>query len=276
MPHARVIFSTGSLYVLDIAHCFELAAEAGFDGVEVMCNSPYSSRDPLYLQTLSERYGLPVLVVHTPFVSPLPGWERPKDEVVRIQHTLQLAEILGAETIVVHVPRKFGVARVGPVAVPWRRRYKPVKEWMERDLSNVQQRTFVKIAVENLPIMRVLGRAVDLTWWNEVETWSRVHEWLTLDTTHWATKGVNPVDAYAAAGSRVWHIHLSNYDGREHRLPHRGHLDLGAFLQRLASEGFAGTVCTELHPDALEFQNDTALRRHLKDSITFCREHLGQ
>ena len=30
---ARVIFSTGSLYLLDLAYCFELAAEAGFDGI---------------------------------------------------------------------------------------------------------------------------------------------------------------------------------------------------------------------------------------------------
>ena len=55
---ARVIFSTGSLYLLDLAHYFELAAEAGFDGIEVMCDTVYSSRDPIYLQTLSERYDL--------------------------------------------------------------------------------------------------------------------------------------------------------------------------------------------------------------------------
>ena len=74
--------------------------------------------------------------------------------------------------------------------------------------------------------------------------------------------------------SHVCHIHLSNYDGREHRLPHRGQLDLGAVLQRLGLDGFTGTVCNELHPDALEYQNDVALRHHLKDSVAFCREHL--
>jgi sugar phosphate isomerase/epimerase len=276
---ARVIFSTGSLYLLDLAHCFELAAEAGFDGIEVMCDTVYSSRDPIYLQTLSERYDLPVFVVHTPFVSRLPGWERPDDEVARIQHTLQLAETLGAETIVVHVPRKYAISRIclgkRRLAVPRpSSRYKPVKNWIQRELSDVQQKTPVKIALENLPAIRIAGRAVDPTWWNEVDTWSRVHDWLTLDTTHWATKGVDALEAYAVADSRVCHIHLSNYDGREHRLPHRGHLDLGAFLRRLGLDGFTGTVCNELHPDALEYQNDVALRHHLKDSVAFCREHL--
>ena len=51
--------------------------------------------------------------------------------------------------------------------------------------------------------------------------------------------------------------------------------DLGAFLRQLALDGFAGTVCNEVHPDALEFQNDAALRRHLKDCVACCREHLG-
>jgi sugar phosphate isomerase/epimerase len=275
MENPRVIFSTGSLYVLDISHGFELAAEAGFDGIEVMCNVSYSTRDPLYLQTLSQRYDLPIFVVHTPFVSPLPGWKHPDDEIARIQQTLNLAETLGAETIVVHVPRKHGVKRVGGIVVPWGRRYHPVKNWIEAELPTVQQQTHIKIALENLPATKIYGRRIDPTWWNEIDSWSRVHDWLTLDTTHWATKGVNPIDAYAAAGSRVCHIHLSNFDGQEHRLPYRGHVDLGAFLQRLASDGFTGTVCNELHPDALEYQDAAALRRNLKACVAFCREHLG-
>jgi sugar phosphate isomerase/epimerase len=279
MSPARLIFSTGSLYTNDIAHCFELAAEAGFDGVEVMCDERWSTRDPVYLRRLSERYGMPALVVHTPFSARLPGWRHPADQVARVEQTLQFAEALGAETIVVHLPSKIGRALVqlpGRSAwLPWRSPFGPLKRWFEQTLPDLQRATPIKIAIENMPVRHVLKREIDITWWNTVEEWSRIHQWLTIDTTHWATKGVAPLDAYAAARGRICHVHLSNYDGREHRLPHRGRLDLGALLRTMAADGFAGTVCAELHPDALEFRDDTALRRNLRASAQFCREHLA-
>lgn len=280
MTAARVIFSTGSLYPLDTSRCFELAAEAGFDGVEIMCDERFSTRDPDYLRSLSQQFDLPILVVHTPFSEKLPGWNGAnKKQVERITCTLQLAEQLGAESMVVHVPRKIGWGKVTlggkQMTFPWITPFMAVKGWIEFDLPVVQQKTAVKIALENLPVKCVWGHEIDPTWWNDVESWSQVHQWLTLDTTHWATKCISPLTAYQAAKGRVCHIHLSNYDGREHRLPHRGHLDLANFLRILARDGFTGTVCNELSPDALEYHDPAALRQHLKDSVAFCRENLN-
>lgn len=279
MSPARVLFSTGSLYLLDTAYCFQLAAEAGFDGIEIMCDERYSTRDPLYLQKLSQHYNLPVLVCHTPFSARVPGWGKSSDEVGRIYHTLELAAALKAESIVVHVPRKLGRIEVQLVGqrfrLPWRTPYAAVKDWIEYQLPRVQPETPVKIALENMPTWDILGQAVDPTWWNEVETWSRIHTWLTLDTTHWATKHIDPLAAYHAAGGRVCHVHLSNFDGREHRLPHQGYLDLGGFLRALAADSFAGTISLEMHPEPLDYSDDDALRRNLQDSLDFCREHLS-
>lgn len=276
---ARLVFSTGSLYLLDTAQCFALAAEAGFDGVEVMCDDRWSTRDPDYLAGLAERYRLPVLVVHTPFSVRTPGWSQGGDEVRRIEHTLRLAETLGAEAIVVHLPERVWLRRYRllgrTVRIPQPSRFGAVKTWIEQQLPQVQARTKVKIAVENMPSRRVLGWVVPHVWWNTVAKWSRVHDQLTLDSTHWATHGVDPLVAYRAAARRVAHVHLSNYDGREHRLPHRGRLNLGALLRAMAADGFAGTICAELHPDALEFQDGVALRRNLRETVAFCREHLA-
>ena len=277
---ARVIFSTGSLYPLDVAHCFALAAEAGFDGIEVMCDDRYSTRAPDYLQKLRDQYNLPVLVVHTPFSDQLPGWKKARNsQVERILHTLKLAETLGAESIVVHVPRKIGWGSLtfngNQFQFPWFTPFNGVKNWISYVLPELQPHTSVKIALENMPATRIFGREVDPTWWNEMDTWSSVHQWLTLDTTHWATKCISPLNAYLMAKERVCHVHLSNYDGREHRLPHRGHLDLGNFLRTLARDGYSGTISAELHPDALEFTDETAMRRHLRQTVEFCREHLA-
>jgi len=279
MSPARALFSTGSLYLMDTAYCFQLAAETGFDGIEIMCDERYGTRDPVYLQKLSQHYNLPILVCHTPFSARVPGWGQVTDEIGRIYKTLDLAATLNAETIVVHVPRSMGWMGVqfngSSIRLPWRSPYVAVKEWIEQDLSRVQSLTPVKIALENMPAVHLFGRAVDPTWWNEIETWGRVHTWLTLDTTHWATKGVDPLDAYHAAGGRVCHVHLSNFDGREHRLPHKGNLDLATFLRKLAADAFAGTISLELHPEPLAYNDEEALRRNLQDCVDFCREHLA-
>jgi sugar phosphate isomerase/epimerase len=275
----RLLFSTGSLHVVDIAHCFALAEEAAFDGIEVMCDNRWSTRDPHYLAALAERHRLPPLVLHTPFSARLPGWSRPDDQVGRIEQTLQLAAQLGAETLVVHLPERVWLRRYAvfgrTVRIPQRSGFAPVKRWFDERLQQVQRGTAVRIAVENMPTIRLFGQPVRHMWWNTVPEWSRVHDYLTLDTTHWATHGVEPLDAYRAAGPHVCHVHLSNYDGRQHRLPQRGRLDLGAFLSALAADTFEGTVSVELHPDALGFPDDAAIRRNLRETVAFCREHLA-
>ena len=279
MSNARILFSTGSLYLLDTAESFALAAEAGYDGIEIMCDDRYGTRDPDYLRRLSEQYKLPVLVAHTPFSPKLPGWRDGEDQTARIYRTLELAEALGCESIVVHVPNKlwYGSLNVGSHAFnfPWLTPFGGVKDWIEHSLADVQRGTRVKIALENMPTRRLWGMNRDWAWWNQVETWSSAHEWLTMDTTHWATKGIDPLEAYRAAGKRICHIHLSNYNGQEHQLPQQGILDLAGLLATLAADGYDGTISLEVHPHVLEYQNGDALRRNLRESLIFCRENLA-
>jgi sugar phosphate isomerase/epimerase len=275
---ARLIFSTGSLYLLDTARSFELAAEAGFDGIEIMCDDRFGTRDPHYLGELSARYQLPVLTAHTPFSHRVPGWPD-STPLALIRQTLKLAEQIGAESIVVHTPTWVGQGflAVGgrTLRFPWSSPFTEVKRWIEADLAAEQARTTVKIAIENMPGKQFMGTLVNPAWWNTIEEWSRIHDHLTLDTTHWGTYGIDPLDAYRAAGSRVAHVHLSNFDGREHRLPHKGYLDLKAFLRALAADDFSGTVSVEVHPDSLEFYDADLLRRNMADSVAFCREYLA-
>jgi sugar phosphate isomerase/epimerase len=283
---ARVIFSTGSLHLMDISANFELAAETGFDGLELMCDQRWSTRDPQYITRLIRQYDIPVLAVHSPTVSTkLPGWnnrEKGGDTpITRIERAVQLAEAVGAETVIVHLPQKIEAAFLNTpkrrVILPWGKPDDALKNWFERDLARFQDSTHIKLAVENLPAFPLFGRKLELTHWNDPESWGAVHTWLTMDTTHWATKGVDPVTAYRAAGKRLTHVHLSNYaDGKEHRLPHTGELDLAALLRALAADGFDGTISVELYPEVLDFADSEALRRNMLDCAAFCREHLGQ
>lgn len=266
---------------MDTAYSFEVAAEAGFDGIEVMCDERFTTRSAHYLRKLSADYGLPVPVLHTPFSRSLQGWGHTDTELGRVRHTLELAEKMAAEAIVVHLPLKTSWAsvRVGGwrARFPWFGAFEDFRRWMASGgLAQLQRETPVKIAVENMPTKRLWGRAVNPAYWNTIDEWSRVHDYLTLDTTHWATFGVNPLAPLRAAGGRVQHIHLSNYEnGREHRLPQSGEVDLAAFLRELAAMEFTGTVSVELHPDALTFDTPKVTRRKLRETLDFCRAHLG-
>jgi sugar phosphate isomerase/epimerase len=279
MGSARVLFSTGSLYVFDVAYCFELSAAAGFDGMEIMCDERYSTRDPNYLKRMTKDYGLPVLVAHTPFSPKTPGWRADFDEIRRVQYTVELAEHLKAEAIVMHLPRKRGQITLSinqrKWTLPWRPVENKISGWIEKELASVQSRTKVKIAVENMPSKYAAGVELNPSWWNTVDEWSKVHTWLTLDTTHWATQRIDPLAAYEAAQGRVCHVHLSNYDGYEHRLPHKGNLNLKTFLRRLAADKFAGTVSLELAPGSLIFKENGVMRHNLQASLDFTREHLS-
>lgn len=284
---ARLLLSTGSLYSHDLAYNFELAAATGWDGVELMAGDSFATRDPRYLRQLSDRYGVAIPVVHSPFRPNPPGWGRPNLREM-VTRSVELAEEIGAETVVMHLPAKFGFLIIGlgtkRRAFPWPANpQRELKQWIESGgLAAFQEGTAVKIAVENLPLHHdrlIPGMTINAFHWNTITEWAAVHPWLTLDTTHWGTHDVDPVKAYQAAGTKVTHVHLSNLyrkGYKEHRLPHDGDLDLANFLQTLAVNGFAGTISLEVHPDALEFTDDHALRRNLTVSLRFCREHLSQ
>lgn len=284
MSTARLLFSTGSLHLMDISQNFALAAEAGFDGIEILCDHRWATRDPLYLADMMARYQLPILAVHVPYADRLPGWHNPRNRVEHIGQTLELAETVGAEAIVVHIPTMaffahFKTPGMRQFRLPWATPFRAVARWMKTDLSTVQSNTDVRIAFENNPsVGKLFGRKIsgNMKQWDGLAGWASSHRWLTLDTTHWATLGVQPLEAYAAAKGQLAHVHLSNFNrGRQHRLPHQGELDLGSFLEQLAADGYEGTISVEVYPEPLEFKHPTALRDNLKACVDFCREHLG-
>lgn len=279
----RVLLSTGSLHVMDLAAAFEVAAETGFDGVEVLCDRRWSTRDPDYLAGLEGRVGLPIAVLHAPFSSlgpTLPGWPSPLGPRERLNQTVRLAESLGAGTVVLHPPARVGWFSVGlgkrswVLPLPWQTDPEHFKDWCGTELPAYQDTTAVKIAVENLPVRHFLGRRIEPAWYSTVEEWAQAHRWLTLDTTHWGTRGLDPLQAYRAARSKVAHVHLSDFGPKEHQLPGTGHLPLGSFLDGLVADDFCGTVSLELDPYRLAFSDGARLQEQLRDALAFCRRHL--
>jgi sugar phosphate isomerase/epimerase len=274
----KIALSTGSLYTYGIARVFDLAAEAGFDAVEILVDHRWDSRQPAYLQRLSRDHGLPIAAIHSPFVPHVPGW--PHDPLGRLQESVALAHAVGAEVVVTHLPRRIRAARIEffgfrarplllPIFLPGDTDY---QRFLLSELAEFEAAKGITIGVENMPAMRFLGRRVSIWSLNKVDVLANLPH-LTLDTTHLGTWGLDPVAVYERLKARVVHVHLSNYNGQEHQLPADGYLPLAALLQRLSQDGYQGAVSMEFSPAVLGAEDESQVREHLRQAVRFCRQH---
>jgi sugar phosphate isomerase/epimerase len=276
-----ITLSTGSLYSYGIARVFELAANAGFEAIEVLIDHRWDSRQPAYLKRLSRESRLPVVTVHSPFAPSVPGW--PSDPLGRLRRSASLARELGAGVVVTHLPLRvhgarlefFGVSRspmMLPLPLPVSGDY---RRFLLNDLARFENEEQVLVGVENMPAKRAFGRRVQIHSLNTLDDLANLPH-LTLDTTHLGTWGLDLVAAYEQLKERIVHVHLSNFDGREHRLPQEGYLPTAEFLQSLRRDGYEGAVSVELHPDALQPEDEAQVQVRLQSVVAFCREHLGR
>ena len=273
-----IALSTGSLYSYATARVFELAAEAGYDGVEVVVDYRWDTRQPAYLLHLSAEYALPIVAIHSPFLPDVTGW--PDDQLGRLERAVELAQELGVTTVVTHLPLRFHVilCRWGvhharrlwlPVPIPRRGAY---YHFLHNGLAGFEAGSGVTIAVENMPLNRRLGLRLDRFWLNSPDEMCRFPH-LTLDTTHLGTWGLDPLTVYEQLRDRVVHVHLSNFDGREHRSPPDGQLPLGELLRRLARDDYRGVITVETGPDAMDAQDEAKCLVALRRALAFCRTH---
>lgn len=273
-----IALSTGSLYTYGTARVARLAAAAGFDGLELMVDDRWDTRDPAYLEEVARAAAIPILSVHAPFRPGIHGWA--EDEVGRLLRTVELARAVGARTVVVHPPLRYRwvTLRYPPfinIAVltpfPQKSRY---HRWLAGELEAYRARAGVTIAVENMPRHQLGPRLVNLFDMNEIRDLRRFSA-ITLDTTHIGTWGVDLLDTYEVLADRVAHVHLSNYNGRQHRLPEDGSLALGPFLAALRRRRFEGVITVELEPDSAGAGDDARVQERLAQSVAFCRRHFG-
>jgi sugar phosphate isomerase/epimerase len=271
----KFIFSTGSLHTYGLDRCFGLAAQVGFDGIELMVDQRWDTRQPAYLKHLVDEHGLPILAVHSPFTPSVPGW--PDDEPGRIQESIRLAETLAAPVVIHHLPLRLGWIWIQSgtrrlvLPIPGRGRHTVYRDWLLKGYQQLQAATAVTLCIENMPARTWLGRRWNAYHWNSAVEMVRFSA-LTLDTTHLGTWGLEPVDIFPQFQGRVRHVHLSNFNGQEHRRPEDGQLRLDALLARLAAAGYQDAISLELTPSALNAgSTDEQMAALLTTSLAHCR-----
>lgn len=253
-----VALSTASVYPESVRAGFELAAELGYDGVELMVWSDPLSQDVAAVGALAERFGVPVVAVHAPCLAVTQRvWG--SDPVGRLRRSVAAAVALGSGTVVVHPPFR------------WQRRY---VDAFADEIARAAQESGVVLAVENMfPVSR--GRLSITPYGPGHDPTRPGYPRYTLDLSHTAAAGDDALAMLDRMGAGLAHVHLADGgDGTrdEHLVPGRGKQPCAEVLQRVADSGFTGAVVVEVSTQGCRTRYDRA--GMLAEALLFARLHL--
>lgn len=254
-PAVPVALSTASVYPESVRAGFELAAELGYDGVELMVWSDPVSQDVAAVARLAERFGVPVLAVHAPCLAVTQRvWGA--DPVLRLRRSVAAAVQLGARTVVVHPPFR------------WQRRY---VDAFSEEVARAGEHAGVALAVENMfPVRR--GRLIVTPYDPGGDPTVPGYPHYTLDLSHTAVAGDDALAMLDRMGAGLVHVHLADGTGTtrdEHLVPGRGTQPCAEVLQRLADTGFTGAVAVEVSTRTCRTRYERAAL--LAESLLFAR-----
>jgi sugar phosphate isomerase/epimerase len=259
VPSAKVGLSTASVYPESTAAAFELAGKLGYDGVEVMVWTDPISQDPNALRRLSDHYEVPILAIHAPCLLVTQRvWST--DPWLKLQKAQFAAEMLDAQTVVVHPPFR------------WQRDY---ARQFRAGLKDMAQQTGIRFAVENMFPLRVRGREVSAYQPGWDVTADEPYRDNTLDISHAAVSQSDVLAMLDAMGPHLAHLHVGDGTGvgrDEHLVPGRGTQPCAEVLERVACSGFSGHVIVEVNTRRAVDRGER--EADLAEALAFCRLHL--
>lgn len=228
----KVTFSTASVFPRRTAYAFEVAADAGYDGMEVMVWSDSVTQNAAKLKELSTRYDIPITSIHAPslVISQSVWGVRPAR---KLEKAVELAHNVGAPTVVTHPP------------FFWQPRYAAV---FQDHVKSLMAESGITIAVENMYPWRIKERE-RLAYLPHWDLLTQDYAATTVDLSHASTSRQDSLHIVKSLGDTVRHIHLadgtgSNHD--EHLPPGVGTQPVREVIEYLASKDWAGDLCVEI------------------------------
>lgn len=275
----QVGLSTASVYPQNTEAAFRYAADIGYDGIELMVWAEPASQSIATVRGFIRKYSVPVLAVHAPcLLISQRVWGA--DPAAKLERSVHTAEALGADTVVVHPPFR------------WQRRY---AEGFAEQVARLEEDSSIVVAVENMFPMRAdtlfsrrggavrrlerrggPGLAVTAfsPSYDPTDTGFRHY---TLDLSHTATAGADPLALAARMGPGLAHLHLA--DGRgaahdEHLVPGEGTQPCAQVCAALVRDGFSGHAVAEINTQ--NARTATARTAMLARTLAFARTHLNR
>lgn len=249
--------STSSVFPESTEAAFEIAANLGYDGIEVMVGTDAASQDSYILNELVQQYQVPILSIHSPclLVTQRVWGTDPWGKLRRAQAT---AEALGASTVVVHPPFR------------WQRSY--AQEFVT-GLARMADETDIVFAVENMFPWRALSQEIAgyAPGW-DVRDEDYLHT--TVDLSHTSVSRTDALELIRDLDARVAHLHLADGKGTakdEHLVPGRGTQPVAEVLQELSSRGFNGNLIVEVSTRSADSRETRTT--DLAEALAFARLH---
>lgn len=270
---------------LSLAQVMELAAEIGYDCVELMC-WPASKAERRYagvthiditnldttavqrIKQLSERTGVaisglgyyPNCLAHNP--------DEARAAVEHLKRVLQTAPELGIGIVNTFIGRDHTLS----VEANWPRL---LDTWCP--LMELADSLNLKVGIENCPMLFTLdewpgGKNIATS----PAIWSRLFQdipsknlGLNLDPSHMVWQMMDYLEAIRQFSGRIWHTHAKDATLDRHhlnnvgllalpnqyhtpKLPGLGEVNWGAYIATLLQSGFRGAVCVEVEDRAYE------------------------
>jgi len=218
----RILASTGPLFARPLDWALGVLAEAGYDGAELMVTQDPATQEAERIAAAAEAEGVGIPVVHGPFLL-LTRRVFGTDLVVKAKRTLDLANDIGADLMIVHPPFR------------WQRDF---HQWLLTDGDAEAKEQGTRIGVENLYPVSVAGRPVRFHRYTEPDH-LKPFKHVVLDTSHFGVANVDITAAYRRLRDQAVHLHVSDNRGGGHDshapLGH-GRLPLAAFLREVAED----------------------------------------
>lgn len=235
---------------------FRMAAEHGYDGVEVMVNHDRNSQSVETVQALSATYGVAIRSVHVPcLVISQHVWGFNPE--IKLRRSVEMAVAVGADIVVVHPPFR------------WQREYASTFAALVDELHRAEEGPAV--TVENMYTVEAMGRIVKPYLGGSDEELAG-YPAVTYDTSHAGADRRDVLEMYSHLRGRVAHLHLSDSTtkrGDEHLPPGMGSLPLTELADAMVADDFDGHVVLEVGIGRLPEATRAAVTA---DCLAFARE----
>ena len=226
-----LILSTDTLKGYGLNRIFELAKEAGYDGIDVSVNfGQFDTYNLDYLKKLTKKYGLPIHANSAPT----------RISTKRIKQLAMLAKKVNAKVLVLQPPKILDFK---------------LATFLKKEVPKLREKEFLSIALENAPSETFLGFIPAHAMANSEELKRFKH--VALDTARTGEKKKDIMRAYASFKKYLVHVHLSNFNkNKKYSPPQEGILPLESLLNKLKDDKYPGAISIKVLPRHLHAGDD--------------------
>lgn len=235
-----LLLSTDSLRGYGLNRIFELAKQAGYEGIDLMVD--FGQFDTFNTEYLKKLIGESGIKVHSVCVPPMTTTKR-------ITECVEMAKEIGAKVVVIQPPKIHEFKMAG---------------WLNKEIPKLREKHFLSIALENAPAGTYLGFIPEHAMSSTKDLKNFKH--VALDTARIGEQKKDLMRAYNAFKKYLVHVHLSNvYHGKKYSPPDQGVMPLESFLTKLKQDHYPGAIAIRIHPKYLSAGEDEKLVKKLQE-----------